>query len=157
MKKHKLYFKTFPFCFFVLSLILFPTNSFAQKALPWIPLLLLSGDIEKDPEPGGWAGRADFGQLEFVVNPTSTSISVITIFYEDFVCGPIIQNGRVTIGGSFDIVDRQFIIELSLEHLTINGIFEENGMHAYGTWEAIRSYETCNGTWEASPLNSEVH
>ena len=78
MKKHKIYLKTAPFCFFVLSLILCSTTSFAQrKATPWIQLLLLSEG-------------SDYGVFSSACSPGFDGIDEAAPFNEELGVHPIV-------------------------------------------------------------------
>ena len=78
MKKHKIYLKTAPFCFFLLSLILCSPPSFAQeKAMPWIQLLLLSDEL-------------DDGVFSTACSPGFDGIDEAAPFNEELTVHPIV-------------------------------------------------------------------
>jgi hypothetical protein len=130
------------------------------------------------PKPGSWIALTEFG-MWFTVDPTGTGITRIDYEFPDWKCGStpvyiedftffgeLYESGKL-VEGSWPISDNnEFTITnefpigptiLPLKTITIHGTFDETGMHAFGTWEAISRLgvnslgETCSGTWEASP------
>ena len=111
------------------------------------------------PMPGKWVASAEFGGFEFVVNSTSTGISGVTYHFSNFECGGLTRSGSVGVqreGGLAPITNGQFTIvtETSTgyirESMTIPGVFDEAGMRASGTWEAVVGATCCSGVWSAS-------
>jgi len=106
---------------------------------------------------GGWTGSAGFGELSFIVNSTSTGITEISYAFSDFLCGIATYNGTITVKTTtpWSITDSQFTIERTFSpdfEMTLIGTFDETGMNASGTWEAVSDGTTCSGTWDASPI-----
>ena len=111
------------------------------------------------PMPGKWVASAEFGGFEFVVNSTSTGISGVTYHFSNFECGGLTRSGSVGVqreGGLAPITNGQFTIVTETgtgyirESMTIPGVFDEAGMRASGTWEAVVGATCCSGVWSAS-------
>lgn len=116
---------------------------------------------------GTWTGSADFGEINFIVDSTSTGIKEITVTFHNFACGLVSLNSKNTFtkNPSWLIDDRQFTIEqiritsglppLSTEsELKIIGTFDNTGTNVSGTYEFIEAINgpsmTCSGIWNAS-------
>ena len=116
------------------------------------------GDSPACPTPGEWSGSADFGELSFTVNDTSTGINVITFNWIDFTCGNVTRNGSITVSVStpWPITDSQFTIEYidSFDdfEIILSGTFDETCTNVSGTWVADSLGTICSGTWDASTL-----
>jgi hypothetical protein len=106
------------------------------------------------PHPGEWSGPADFGELNFIVDSTSTGITEITFTFNNFTCAGI-HNGSIKITSvpPWPIADRQFTIESppnpNLE-MTLIGTFDNTGTNVSGTYEAVSFGTTCSGTWSGT-------
>lgn len=104
------------------------------------------------PLPGEWTGSAGFGELSFIVDPTSTGITEITFTFYNFTCGGVTKNGSIKIEGMpWPIADRQFTIESTFDpnfEMTLIGTFDNTGTNVSGTFEAVLFGTTCSGTWD---------
>ena len=99
------------------------------------------------PASGEWEGTAGFGNIEFVVTPDGTGISEITLAWSNFTCGIVtFTSGSQTSSFSTPkpITNNQFSIKIDLaspfsteeRSITIDGLFDNTGGNASGTYEA---------------------
>ena len=135
-----------------------PTTTPAPSLTPMPTTTPITSPIPTLPMPGKWVASAEFGEFEFVVNNTGTGISSITYHFSNWRCGGLTQSGSVGIqrvGGLVlaPITNDQFTIVTNIGdtlRMTIQGKFDEPGMRASGTWEAIVGATRCVGAWNAN-------
>ena len=131
-----------------------PTETPVLPLTPMPTTTPITSPIPTLPMPGKWAASAEFGEFEFVVNKTGTGISSITYHFSNWRCGGVTQSGSVDIRRVLaPITNDQFTIVANIGGtmtMTIQGKFDEPGMRASGTWEAIVGATRCVGAWNAN-------
>jgi len=115
------------------------------------------------PKPGEWAASTGCSEFTFTftVSPDSTGIAEFYYCLTELECDGAWSSAESTVeciqiipitGGQFAIEDftvaRPFGERWSL---TVQGRFDETGMHASGAWEISAEGTICQaGTWESS-------
>ena len=104
--------------------------------------------------PGTWAGTAEFGTFEIVVDAQGTAIERLNLTFSNYTCGSVTVSGGVGFGGSWPITNDSFSITRDLnsdgtQELTIAGTFN-SATQASGTFRATMHGVVCNGTWQAT-------
>jgi outer membrane protein assembly factor BamB len=117
---------------------------------------LITVDAGEPVEAGEWEGEADFGALQFTVNPEGSGITKIAYVFEGWSCGGATRSGTISVSTSYPgwpINAGQFTIQntlLSDLSMTVSGNFT-GPEDASGTWSGVSSGSTCTGTWEGGP------
>lgn len=107
------------------------------------------------PKPGEWVASTTFGELRFVVNPSSTGIAQIHLEFKQFECGDVTwESGGVTFENASPsrIIDSKFEFEAYVNpwDFIVEGEFDRTGVYASGTWQV--KGKDCHGEWESSKL-----
>ena len=114
------------------------------------------------PMAGEWVAQTDSGEFTFTftINPDSTGISEFTLDFSEFYCEGVTISGssKVTIepmppitGGQFTIDTKYYLQYAPDWDIVIQGMFDEIGTQAFGTWQISSGETTCaSGTWTSS-------
>lgn len=119
---------------------------------------------QEAPQTGTWAATATgseaFTEFEFEVNAEGTGIPQVAFGYSQLECGPITESvGMRTASYSpvEPITEDGFTTggpTPGRVSFVFKGEFDESGIRADGTWQAMFGEEVCGeGTWEAEPKN----
>lgn len=99
------------------------------------------------PKPGEWTSAISIGRFDFTVNPDSTGLSKILVFFSS-------NSGSVSSSREphWPITNRSFKIETSFAgaQWTFEGTFADGGDKASGTWKFVAS-NSQSGSWQAVP------
>lgn len=109
---------------------------------------------------GHWSGSAEFGEIEFEVNPDSTGIRSFKVIFSDYTCGTVTHGGSITLtfNPADDINDRTIDVGITLggiqsnDYIAIDGTFEATGDYISGNFELDNGVAVCSGTWDAEPV-----
>lgn len=117
-------------------------------------LLDLSGQllgVADTARAGDWEAAADFGEFVFTVNEDGSAITQIDYTFDDFSCSGNVASGNEDFAGDWAITDHRFAIEntnpANGDVYRVQGEFDQDEVHASGTWELVVSGSSCTGSW----------